>query len=315
MTVPFALLLFATAVTIVAPRVLTRAGWATRAPRWGILAWQASVVSVLSALVLLALAAFWPVERVWFDLGHLLHACPEVLRRRYDLLHPSGVRVAGLLVAGLVALSLMRALALSVLTVRRTRARHRELLALLGDDCEGLHGAQVLEHDVPLAYCIPGAGGRVVLTSATLTTLTGDQLAAVLAHERAHLHGRHDLVLLGADVAASALPWPGFFRVARDELRKLVEMLADDRALRTSSRRSLAAALVGLGSATAPAGALGASGHAIARVERLLAEPTTMLSVLRRTYVLTVTSVLVAAPWLIVALPALAARRTPHCPT
>ena len=41
----------------------------------------------------------------------------------------------------------------------------------------------------------PGFHSRVVVSSGAIEALSDDELAAVLAHERAHLHARHDLVL------------------------------------------------------------------------------------------------------------------------
>lgn len=55
-------------------------------------------------------------------------------------------------------------------------------------------------------------------------------MAAVLAQERAHLTGRHHLVLAGAEALASASPWVPLLAGARREVTGLVEMLANDRA-------------------------------------------------------------------------------------
>lgn len=314
MTVPVALAAFALAVAMLAPQLLVGATWVRTSPRWGILAWQAALLGVLSSLVLLAVAAVLPVERVWFDLGHLLHACPELLRRRYSWSHPFGVRIVSLGVAGVVLLAVVRATVVSALTVRRVRDGQRQLLDLLGHAHDGDRGAHLLEHDVPLAYCVPGDGGRVVVTTAAAEALSDSQLAAVMAHERAHLRGRHDLVLFGADVAATALPWPRFFSVARAQLRCLVEMLADDQALRTSDSVSLATALVDLGGVSSPRGTLGAAGDTLARVQRLTAPVPGPSSILRRTVVALTAGGLVLLPWLIVLLPALAARSAESCP-
>ena len=315
MTVPLTLVVLAAAVALLTPRLLVGASWVVAAPRWGIVLWHAAVVSVLSALVLLALAAVLPVERVWFDLGHVLHACPELLRRRYDWVHPAGIRVVSFVIAALVLGSLVRAAAVGAVTVRRTRQRQRELLALLSHAHDEPHGAHVLDHDVPLAYCVPGDGGRVVVTSGAVEALTDQQLAAVTAHERAHLRGHHDLILFGADVAATAMPWPRFFQTARGQLRMLIEMLADDRAVQASDASTLASALVDLGSASAPGGALGAAGDTLARVQRLTGGRAAAPSPTRKIGALISSALLLALPWLVIVLPALAAGRTPGCPT
>ena len=66
---------------------------------------------------------------------------------------------------------------------------------------------RVLDHEVPLAYCLPGRRtSRVVVSAGTLGLLAGDEVDAVLAHERAHLRARHDLVLEAFDVLHRAFP-------------------------------------------------------------------------------------------------------------
>ena len=70
---------------------------------------QNAVVTVITAGVLLAVTALAPVERISFDLGHLLHACPEQLRRRYQFLHGTGVPLVSLAIASGVAFVVFRA--------------------------------------------------------------------------------------------------------------------------------------------------------------------------------------------------------------
>ena len=52
----------------------------------------------------------------------------------------------------------------------------------------------------------PAAGRPVVLTSAAVEALDDTQLAAVLAHERAHQRGRHHLLVSLAGSLAAAFP-------------------------------------------------------------------------------------------------------------
>lgn len=306
-TVPLALILLVLAVTTLAPQLLIRSRWPHRAPRLGIVAWQSSVFTVLAAGVLLALSAVMPVERISFDVGHLLHACPDVLGNRYSVSHGSGLHLFSLLVAVGTLLAVLRAVAVCGRAVHRGRTRQRDLLDLLVRRRDSLSGAHILEHDVPLAYCVPGGRGRVVVTTAAVAALDERQLTAVLAHEHAHLDGRHDLVLFGADVAAAAFPWSRFFRRARRELSLLVEMLADDEAARRSDREVLATALVELGQSPTPAGALGATGDTVERVERLMHPPAGPRG-LPRLLLLSVSLGLLVTPWVIAVVPAWAAR-------
>ncbi len=308
MTVSLLLVALAVVVATVAPRALTQTTWSRRSPRMGIVVWQAAAVSVVTACVLVATDAFLPVERVRFDLGHLLHACPEVVRRGFSSMGSAWPHLVSLLVAGITLALLLRAVVLRALSVRRGRATHRQLVGLLAGEQDPRFGAHVIEHDVPLAYCIPGAGGRVVVTTAAVDALDQQQLAAVMAHENAHLDGRHDLVLFGAAVASSAFPWSRFFRVARSELSVLVEMLADDRALRVSDRDSLVSALVDLGQWGTPESTLGATGETLQRVQRLAAGSLPKPARLARATVLATSLTLVSAPWVIAVAPAWAAR-------
>ena len=154
-----------------------------------------------------------------------------------------------------------------------------------------------------MAYCVPGDGGRVVLTSAAVAALDERQLRAVLAHEHAHLDGRHDLVLLCADVARRAFPGVRFFRTAQGELAVLVELLADDEAARRCDSSSLAEAIVHLSQVPVPAGSLGGSGHSLLRVQRLLASPAAVTIRVRTVVALSLMTI-TALPYLVALGPA-----------
>jgi Zn-dependent protease with chaperone function len=65
----------------------------------------------------------------------------------------------------------------------------------------------VIDHEAPAVYCLPGRHGRVVVATAALRALDDERLAAVLAHERAHLRQRHHLLRATAEALAVALPF------------------------------------------------------------------------------------------------------------
>ena len=70
-------------------------------------------------------------------------------------------------------------------------------------------------------------------------------MAAVLAHERAHLRERHDLVLLPFTALARAFPWSVLVQRSYASVALLVEMLADDHAARQQQpARELVTALI-----------------------------------------------------------------------
>lgn len=300
--VPAALVTLSAAVAAGSPRVLAHRTWAQRSPRLGILAWQCAVGCVLSSLALLALTAALPVQRLSFDVGHLVHACGLSVHHHQALLVDGGWRLVCAVIAVATLLAVLGAALVRGRQVRRARQRQRAVLDLVALERDQMLGAHVLDSDVALAYCVPGGSGRVVVTTAALTALDERQLAAVLAHEHAHLDGRHDWVLFMADVAATAFPWLPFFRHARAQLRVLVEMAADDEAARRQDPLSLAAALAGLGQHAAPEGAVGATGDSVLRVERLIARRR-RLSRLQRTAVVVGSGLLLLVPWLVALAP------------
>jgi hypothetical protein len=181
------------------------------------------------------------------------------------------------LAAGLALLALLCwvLLAASMAAVQ-ARRRQRALLTLLAHGDPKVPGALVVDYPSAAAYCLPGlrSRSRIVVSVGALELLGRGELAAVLAHERAHLRERHDLVLLPFTALRRAFPRSVTCTDAHQAVALLVEMLADDRALRARSARELVSALVRFGTAgtcPAPAGALAAAqGEMAARVARLL---------------------------------------------
>src|SRR5690606_2640155 len=85
----------------------------------------------------------------------------------------------------------------ALVQVVRARRRHRAVLALVSRKDSAVPGTLVLDHPGAAAYCVPGVrSSKVVVSAGTLELLDRDELAAVVAHERAHARERHDLVLL-----------------------------------------------------------------------------------------------------------------------
>ena len=116
----------------------------------------------------------------------------------------------------------------------------------------------------------------MILTTGAVRALDPGQLAAVLAHERAHLAGRHHRLLALARIGRGVLPFVPLMRDAEEQVARLVELHADDAATRTRDPRLLATALVVLAAAGSPAPALAAgSADSVQRIHRLLgpAEP------------------------------------------
>ena len=136
--------------------------------------------------------------------------------------------------------------------VLRDRRRHRALLSLLAHGDPKVPGALVVDYPAAAAYCVPGLRSRIVISAGALDLLDQAELAAVLAHERAHLRERHDLVLLPFTALARAFPWSVLVQRSYASVALLVEMLADDHAARQRPARELVTALIRVGAAGTP---------------------------------------------------------------
>ena len=134
----------------------------------------------------------------------------------------------------------------------------------------------------------------------------------MIAHERAHLAGRHHLVIILAGGLRAAFPHIPFFATAASQISSLVEMAADDAAAQRAHRLTLAGALLALAAARVPAGALGAGGTAGAqRIRRLIESPRPAS---RGRRAATCVLALIAAPAVAFSAPALALMAISHCP-
>jgi Zn-dependent protease with chaperone function len=218
-----------------------------------------------------------------------------------------------LTLAAVLASELVGVLLLSWVRTARTRRRHRELLELVVQPSAELPDTRLLEHPAPVAFCIPGARPLLVLSSGMVAELDGEQLAAVVAHERAHLREHHHLLLLPFVAWEAALPVLPAAARAHASVRELVEMRADDVALTSLSgsipRRTLARAIVaaagGAGGAGVPRGALAVTGGGTgARVVRLL-EPPSPLPARARWAALALAGLLLLVPTALLLVPAL----------
>ena len=135
----------------------------------------------------------------------------------------------------------------------------------------------VLPGRAPAAYAVPGWPGRIVASRGVIEDLAPLQRRAVLAHEQAHLDGRHDLHLTLTAIAAAIDPLLGRIPAA---LRLATERAADEAAAAAAGNRRLVAetlaeaALAQSPPARSALFTLAVAGAEIpARVAALLAEP------------------------------------------
>lgn len=286
-----------------APALLSRAQWPYRAPRAALVLWQAIALSaVLSAFGSgLAIAAELlvpgPDGRPTTSPTKEIDALGITLWLTYVIVFALTL---------LVGARLMYAVLRVAVRTRRRRARHRTLVDLLdrGDLARKRSDIRVLDAAEPFAYCLPGLRQRVVLSHATIANLSDSELTAVLSHERSHLRARHDLVLEAFTAVNEA--FPRFVRSgsALGAVTLLVELLADDSAVKVTGPRPLARALVACSGSSAPQGALAAGGPTtLIRVQRL-SGPEGDLRIDLAAYaasaaILVVPTIAVAMPWLI----------------
>jgi Zn-dependent protease with chaperone function len=280
------------------PAMLARATWPTRAPRASIVLWQAialaAVLSAFSAGIAIASRLFVPGA----DGRPTATITSEIAALGWPLWVTYVFVFAVTLVIGT---RLTYAVVQVAIATRRRRAHHRMVVDLVGKS-QGSH-LRILDVAQPLAYCLPGVRSRVVVSEGALNALADNEMTAILTHERAHLRARHDLVLEMFTAVHAA--FPRFVRSANalNAVRLLIELLADDAAVRAAGPTPLARALVACASGHTPSGALAAGGPTtVLRVRRLGGKPNSRAlaatAYLAAAAVLVVPTVALAVPWL-----------------
>lgn len=295
---------YAVAVAWCLPILLGRLTASGISARLGLVAWVAAMASVLTCalaavqfLVNAAIANWpWLAEAVCRSVTG--QACAAAVYR-------SAVFEFGLSVAAVIAATTAAALAwrygCGVRRVQRRTRAHAEAARITGRSLSGADPAVVLDDPQPAAYCMPGRPATIVVTSGAIAVLDAAQLAAVLAHERAHLAGRHHLVLTLTRGLAAIFPALPLFIRGPAEVARLAEMCADDAAARHVGRNALVAALLTMGTGQpVPTAALAVTAGAVAtRVQRLIDPPRKALAARNRAALIAVTILLTAATCLV----------------
>ena len=204
-------------------RALAAARWPARDPVGALLVWQA--VGLAGGLALVGAGVVYGLA----PLGPDLRGALAVLAARPAAVLGVGVDHLLALAAGLGLLCwLLGVMAATTRRTLRARRRHCDLLDVLATPWPAVPGARVLDHPTPVAYCLPGRRSRVVLSVGALRALDPTQVVAVLAHERAHLRERHDLVVLPFVAWGATAPFVRGMVVAQVAVAALIEMRADD---------------------------------------------------------------------------------------
>ena len=259
MTIALGLLVTTLFVGGVGPTYLRTSVTPSVRPRLALAGWVGSLALVVAAPLLAAALLVLPHATTFDGLIGMAHSCVNVIRPGGSIAWEHVARLAGAaLVLGLAARVTVVALGM-VRRQRRWRAQH---LALLGLVCRAERAVLWLEEDAPVAYSIGGRAGRVVATRG-IARLRPRERAAVLAHERAHLRGRHHLLVLAAEIVAAALPFVPLFRQAPAAVRVLAELAADATAARQHGPGPVRSALLAVARHGAPSASLAMSRDAV----------------------------------------------------
>ena len=237
------------------PIFLSRARWPARSPFTAMLLWQA--IALAGGLSMIGAMLVYGLEPVGDNLIAGLRALAGMVLFNAPTTALGFWHLFALSAAALLTAHLVFTLLLTYYKIERQRRRHRELLALLASPSADGTGTVVISHDSPVAYCLPGGARSVtVLSDGLMAALEPAELRAVLSHENAHLNQRHHLLLWAFAAWRQALPWFPTTKLAQESVNSLIEMLADDVALKTESKVTLikAIAIVASGSASAGGG-------------------------------------------------------------
>jgi Zn-dependent protease with chaperone function/uncharacterized membrane protein len=297
------LLLYSIAMLVAAPSLLRALTYSGNAPRLGVATWLSAIGTVVGSW--LATAGLITVEAIshWTHPRTVAASC--LARLRHTISGDAGIApqitlvlvAAGAAVAG--AITGVR-LATAVLGMRARAHEHARAVRLVGHRTSEAD-VVVVEASKAAAYCVAGRPSAIVVTSAARDALDDRQLAAVLAHERAHLAGHHAAIVRALRALAAVFPRLSLITEGAQQVPRLLEMCADDVAARRHSRRALLSGLIALCTAV-PAEALAAADLAVlARAERLATPPQESVKVKTRAALAIVIAIMVAGPLIAVA--------------
>jgi peptidase M48-like protein len=275
MSVAAGLVLYAALLSWFGPRALSKITTRGINPQLGVAAWVTAIGGVLGAWLAAVVVLIMDAVRTLFG-GPVWTVCLELLGHvgQIDMARPVAATIAIALIGLALVVSALTGRRIGG-TLRKLRARsHRHAMAarVVGSPTRW-RDVVVVEAEHPAAYCVAGRPCAIVVTTAAVATLEDDQLAAVLAHEQAHLSGRHHQLLMLLRAIAAGLPRLPLLVAGPEAVARLLEMSADDTAARRHGPHPLLCGLMNLvGRPAVPAAALGAATTAVLdRASRLAA--------------------------------------------
>ncbi|QHE74281.1 M56 family metallopeptidase [Rhodococcus sp. WAY2] len=230
-------------LAMLSPRILTTMICRFVNPTVILATWAAIVVGTFVNLTVPAVVLLLPNHGGVSAVFHLAQQCWLALHDGAS----NGVETLVGAVAAIAITALTAGILISWLRMarerRHTHDKHLGIVHIL----EGT--LQVHDHTLwvpleqPLAYSIAGRPSLIVASTGLRSHLRSESVAAVLAHERAHLRGRHHLFVRLAESVALVLPWLAIMRASPVLVRTLVELAADASAARTHGRSAVHDAL------------------------------------------------------------------------
>ena len=232
------------------PVVLSRAKWPARSPFTAMVLWQS--IALAGGLSMIGAMLTWGLEPIGDSLAQGLSALWDILLQRRSVEALGLVHVFAISAAVLLSVHLVFTLLLTYYRIVSGRRRHRDMLNLLSSPSLNTPATLVIPHPSPVAYCLPGGAHSVtVLSDGLMDILSEEELSGVLTHEKAHLSQHHHLLLWAFAAWRAALPWLPTSQLAQRSVNELIEMLADDEALKKVDRPTLIRAVAIVGSASA----------------------------------------------------------------
>lgn len=295
------------------PVFLSRAKWPARAPFAAMVLWQS--IALAGGLSMIGAMLCYGLQPLGDSLPAGLAGLWRVVTGTESLDTLGILHTFALSAAGLLAAHLLFTLWLTYFRISRQRRRHRELLHLLSSPSDSRPATLMINHQAPVAYCLPGGSRSVtVLSDGLVSLLSPEELSAVLLHEETHLAQRHHLLLWAFAAWRSALPWLPTSKLAQRAVSSLIEIMADDVALKSVTPGTLvtAIALVASGSDQTPASELvnvnalttDTPATTSARLGRLLA-PAAPLSTQTQAMIAACAALLLAIPTALLLVPGL----------
>lgn len=269
MTAAVYLLLYGAMVTWLAPPMLSRLTRGGLNPQLGVTAWLTAIIGVVVAWAVAIVLIVVNGVRGLPD-SPVLVVCLELLGIPEQIATPGLPGLLLLITAGVILTAAVGLKVTSAVLGLRSRSHdHAHAARLLGLPTDR-PDVFLLNAERPAAYCVLGRPNAIVVTTAAVQRLTAPQLNAVLAHEDAHIAGRHHQALMFLRALAATLPHLPLFPRGAAAVGELLEMCADDTAARRHGGRVLVAGMLELAGPVQPAGlAVGATAIAV-RANRLL---------------------------------------------